>query len=54
MVVKRKPKPLLIIIALLLLLILVTLGCWTYLTSPVDKESNVPIVVVIPEGSGIK
>lgn len=56
MVVKRKPKPLLIIIILflLLLLVLIGLGCWSYLLSPVDKNSDAAIVVVIPEGSGIK
>lgn len=56
MVVKRKPKPLLIIIILflLLLLVLIGLGCWSYLLSPVDKNSDASIVVVIPEGSGVK
>lgn len=54
MVVKRKPKPLLIIITLFLILVLIMLGCWSYLLAPVDKNSDAAIVVVIPEGSGIK
>lgn len=54
MVVKRKPKPLLIIITLFLLLVLIGLGSWFYLLAPVDKNSDTSIVVVIPEGSGVK
>ena len=57
MVVKRKPKPLLIIITLFFILVLIGLiglGCWSYLLAPVDKKSDASIIVVIPEGSGVK
>ena len=50
---KRKPKPLLIIIIILVILLIIIGGCfatWKYLSSPVDKNDNTEVQVVITSG----